>query len=93
MYEVGKGTFMVTLTNGPFAGTRMKFLGNSAESADASYSNDVAYAQDSYDQDLEADKNLQQAATLQANAQNIPQNPAIAPGQQFGFNFQEQSEI
>lgn len=92
MYEVGKGTFMVTLTNGPFAGTRMKFLGNNNDVVEETYSNDVAYAQDSYDQDLEADRRLQEQS-LQANAQGMPQNPAIAPGQQFGFNFQQQSEI
>ncbi len=41
IYEAGKGNYMVNLTNGPFADTRMKFVGEESEvEADRNIAND-----------------------------------------------------
>lgn len=91
MYEVSSGTYMVTLTNGPFSGTRMKFMNDNVQ-INNTFANNNGYAQDNYDQEVAAQNNqdaqLQQQG-LQANAQGA-EKPFI--GNQ-GFNFDQRNEI
>ena len=97
MYEVSKGTYMVTLTNGPFSGTRMKFMGEFTESANG-FTNNDSYAQkdnypkDNYDQQYDDQTNKDQS--LQAsNQENAGQNSqGQFPNAQQGFNFENNDQ-
>jgi hypothetical protein len=87
MYEVGRGTYMVTLTNGPYSGTRMKFKSDNLEMiapaqatvagtktwADENYGNSGGYAQDEYDRELREQEEL--SKRIPAPIENVnPQN-------------------
>jgi hypothetical protein len=91
MYEVSSGTYMVTLTNGPFSGTRMKFMNDNIQ-INNTFANNDGYVQDNYDQEVTAQNNqdaqLQQQG-LQANAQGAEKQFI---GNQ-GFNFDQRNEI
>lgn len=79
IYEVGQGSYMVTLNDGPFAGARMKFTGmvdgneyidtNATPSAQPAFNN----------QNIVTENNAE--GGVQQNNQNQQQG-------QFGFNFQ-----
>jgi hypothetical protein len=106
MYQVDRNAFMITLTNGPLEGTRMKFLGE--PSRDQAYENQVAEASimgtnnesDNYGQptDEEFNKRYEQPV-VQAEVAPIPPEvnpyygqPAYTEEQAYNMDVQFQQQ-
>jgi hypothetical protein len=96
MYEVSSGSYMVTLTNGPYAGTRMKFQ---AESNQDFYdhvepkpnygNNNTEYAQNiDYNSQQPAQNNDYQQG-YKSNGKGMQEQQQVQPTQGFNFSNNE----
>ena len=91
MYEVKKGQYMVTLANGPYQGTRMKFQGYVEESnyddADRNVANNQDQYVDEYDKEFSSDGNNLGNSDNYANEQKVEKVEMDNGSQGYGYNF------
>jgi hypothetical protein len=95
MYEVKKGQYMVTLANGPYQGTRMKFQGYVEESNYDDTDRNVANNQDQYVD--EYDKQFVNEGANLGNSDNYANEKKVEKvemdngSQGYGYNFDSKS--